>query len=225
MKGTVAALALCAASAFAPRPSAVASAPGSARRWALCAEGGGGGEDITESAAFLESKIDVLHQELDNLDTELANAEAQRQSAMAEWGPQIQRLQVEYENVKKRTAEEKSHAMSTEMTHVLEQLFPAIDNLDRAFQYIKPNTESERVIFDKYVEGIEGELANSFEKLGIRPIDEAGVRFDEEFHSAAFLQPHPEIPEEHVSEVLQKGYMFDKIVVRPATVVVSSGEF
>eukprot|EP00633_Aureoumbra_lagunensis_P002039 CAMPEP_0197290186 /NCGR_PEP_ID=MMETSP0890-20130614/7433_1 /TAXON_ID=44058 ORGANISM="Aureoumbra lagunensis, Strain CCMP1510" /NCGR_SAMPLE_ID=MMETSP0890 /ASSEMBLY_ACC=CAM_ASM_000533 /LENGTH=269 /DNA_ID=CAMNT_0042762057 /DNA_START=39 /DNA_END=848 /DNA_ORIENTATION=+ len=178
--------------------------------------------DVTNSVVFLEKKIDVLKNELLTIDSEINEAEARRAEEWAEWGPQIEQLRTEFDNVKKRESTARSSASSTERANVLREIFPVTDNFDLAFDYIKAETDGQKDIADRYA-AIREDLSQVYDELGVVAIEEVGVPFDPELHTAAMFQPDPVHPEEHVATILQKGFKVLDIIVRPATVIVSSG--
>ncbi|KAJ1462341.1 GrpE-domain-containing protein [Pelagophyceae sp. CCMP2097] len=206
------------AGAFAP---AVRRQSASTRRGAEEAEAAV--DDITNSVIFLEKKLQVLEKESTDLDASIAEANALLEAGKAEWGPQIEKLQKEFDIVRQRTSEARTIAETTEKAKIVEQITPATDNLDRAFEFIKPKTDGERAIFERYEATVKVEFDLALKTLGVDLINEVGVKMDPELHSCAYMQPDMEIPEEHVAQILQKGYALGKSIIRPATVVVSSG--
>lgn len=179
--------------------------------------------DITSSPVFLTKKIEVLESELEELDAAIAEQTALQQAEWNEWGPQIEKMRTEFEVIKRRTSEQRESADASERAQVLANIFPATDNFDRAKQYSKPKTEGETRVNERYL-AIEDRLGQAFEQLGVATIDKCGVPFDPLVHSAAMYQPSPDYPLDTIAEILEKGYKIGDILVRPATVVVSSGQ-
>lgn len=179
--------------------------------------------DITNSPVFLTKKIEVLESELEELDAAIAEQTALQQAEWNEWGPQIEKMRTEFEVIKRRTSEQRESADASERAQVLANIFPATDNFDRAKQYSKPKTEGEIRVNERYV-AIGETLGQAFEQLGVVTIDKCGVPFDPLVHSAAMYQPSPDYPLDTIAEILEKGYKIGDILVRPATVVVSSGQ-
>mmetsp|Transcript_10813 Transcript_10813/g.34577 ORF Transcript_10813/g.34577 Transcript_10813/m.34577 type:complete len:263 (+) Transcript_10813:62-850(+) len=180
-------------------------------------------DDITNSPVFLSKKIEVLEKEVAELDEALEAQGAARDAEWAEWGEQIERMQSEFDNIKRRIAKEQNSADSAERAQILGEIFPATDNFDRAKQYTKPNGDDETRVFEKYVTTVGAKLDEAFELLGVVAIDERGAPFDPLVHAAAMYQPSPDYPLDTISEILEKGYKIGDTLVRPATVIVSSG--
>jgi molecular chaperone GrpE len=58
-------------------------------------------------------------------------------------------------------------------------------------------------------------------QMGLRPIEARGGVFDPNLHEAVSQIETEEVPSQHVVEVVQEGYIFNDVVVRPARVVVA----
>jgi len=58
---------------------------------------------------------------------------------------------------------------------------------------------------------------------GLKEVNPVGQRFDPHRHESISHQPSPEVPEEHVLQVIRIGYTIHGRLLRPASVVVSSG--
>lgn len=127
------------------------------------------------------------------------------------------RLMAEYQNFRNRTAKEKSdiyaHANEKFALDVLE----VIDNFERAMS-AKPED-------DKFADGIElilKQLVSVLEKNNVKEIEALGKPFDPNFHNAVMTEAAGEGKEaETVTQVLQKGYILNSKVIRPAMVAVA----
>jgi molecular chaperone GrpE len=79
----------------------------------------------------------------------------------------------------------------------------------------------------KLVEGTEltlKMLSNAFSKFGIREIDPKGERFDPSQHEAMAMQPSRDAAPNTVMQVVQKGYLLNDRLLRPAMVIVARAE-
>jgi len=217
-----------AASAFTFRPAAVRRAPVVRGRWPWSpkASGDEAGDDITNSPVFLEKKETVLQKELEQLDKDIAAAEAAKAEAWEEWGPQIEKMKAEFEAVKKRTADARAMALTVERADVLDKILGATDNFDRAVMASKAQasaSEGAAAVAARYTGEVADAFAEAFKSLNAEKIDEVGVPFDPMVHEAAMTAPDDEIPADHVQKVFQYGLKVGERLVRPATVVVSEG--
>ena len=102
---------------------------------------------------------------------------------------------------------------------VARKILEVIDNCNRAFSNIIPETEEEREAESAYKKAYDG-ILSTFEELGITEIQTVGTEFDYEVHQAVLQKPS-EFEEGIVCEELQKGYKFQEKLVRAAMVAVS----
>ena len=156
--------------------------------------------------------------ELD-LGQRLALAEAKA----AEYFDQFVRARAEMENVRRRAQEDVSKANKFAIESFAESLLPVRDSLEMALKVDTPTVEALK-------EGVEATLqlmASVFEKNKLLVIDPAGEKFDPNRHQAISMVPagavNPPVPANHVVTVLQKGYLINDRVLRPALVTVSQG--
>jgi len=133
------------------------------------------------------------------------------------------RAAAEAENVRRRGQEEVAKAHKYGIESFAEALLPVRDSLELALASQAPSIENLR-------EGVEATvrlLASVFEKNKLLVIDPAGQKFDPNLHQAISMVPgssaHPPVAANHVVTVLQKGYMINDRVLRPALVTVAQG--
>ena len=141
----------------------------------------------------------------------------------AEFKDQFLRARAEGENIRRRAQEDVSRAHKFAIEAFAEALLPVRDSLELALKADSPNVESLR-------EGVEATLrllASAFEKNRLVAIEPAGQKFDPNLHQAISTVPgssvNPPVPANHVVSVLQKGYLINERVLRPALVVVAQG--
>lgn len=132
----------------------------------------------------------------------------------------LQRERADSINLRRRTEEEREKLGVFYKAMVVQQLLPAIDNLERALQHA-PKDLSEH----DYVKGVQG-IAKQFEKvfadLGVEKIKTVGEEFDPRYHEAISLEDDGG-KKEVVSEELQPGYKIGDEVIRHAMVKVKRG--
>jgi len=133
------------------------------------------------------------------------------------------RARAEMENVRRRAQEDVSKAHKYAIEAFAESLLPVRDSLEMALKVDSPTVESMK-------EGVQATLAlmaSVFEKNKLLEIDPAGQKFDPNLHQAISMVPagakQPPVPANHVATVLQKGYLINDRVLRPALVTVSAG--
>ncbi len=134
----------------------------------------------------------------------------------------LQRVQADFENYKKRVAGERSELMNSAKLSVLSDLLPALDNFDRAATHLPEHLTS-----DPWAQGMSyvgSQLETILSDMGVKKFDPAGQEFDATEHEA-LEYVESDKPEGIVLETLTPGYIIGDRVVRPATVRVSSGAF
>ncbi|ADC70974.1 GrpE protein [Thioalkalivibrio sp. K90mix] len=152
---------------------------------------------------------------VDNTDARLQELEALAE----ERRDQALRAQAELENQRRRFERELENAHKYAMEKFASEMLEVGDSLEMGLQAARESKDVERII-----EGAELTLKNLnrvFEKFGIQAEDPTGERFDPERHQAMSMQEDPENPPNTVVATMQKGYLLQDRVLRPAMVVVS----
>jgi molecular chaperone GrpE len=128
-----------------------------------------------------------------------------------------QRAQADFVNYKRYAEQEKSDTCKFANTNLLLNLLPVLDDFDRALDAI-PDSEH------KWVEGlklIDRKLRDTLQKMGVEPIQSLGEEFDPHVMEAVSCGKGKK---DTVLMELEKGYkLYDK-VIRPAKVIVGTGE-
>ncbi len=174
-------------------------------------------EEIKEPAEKPEKgekkKVKALEAELEKLQRELD----EKQSALDEEKDKYMRMIAEYDNFRRRSAKEKETIYADAYADALGELFPVIDNLERAASY----KDAENV--SKGVEMTLKSFCDTLEKLGITTLGMPEDKlFDPNIHNAVMHIEDDEHGEGEIVEVLQKGYMRGDRVLRYAMVKVAN---
>ena len=127
----------------------------------------------------------------------------------------LKRIQAEFENYKKRTEKEKQEYKQLALKQFMNSLLSIIDNFQLAFQNQDKHKE-----FVKGTELIYAQLFETLEEQGLRPIKAEGKKFDPYKHEALLTAESDKEPNT-VLEELQRGYMLNEKILRPAKVKVS----
>ena len=137
---------------------------------------------------------------------------------IAELTADIQRVQAEFINFKKRSEEEKATLSQFSKAQVIKDLLPVIDDLERALNHLPDDLKD-----NKWAQGtlkVYDRLQKQLEKLGITKIEALNQPFDPNLHEA--VQVEGEGDTQIVSEILQNGYQLSGLVIRHATVKVQN---
>ncbi|MFO8004754.1 nucleotide exchange factor GrpE [Thioalkalivibrio sp.] len=132
---------------------------------------------------------------------------------------QLLRLQAELENQRRRFERELESAHKYAMERFAAELLNVCDSLEMGLDAARKTNDASSII-----EGTELTLKafhKAFEKFGIEAVEPTGERFDPERHQAMTTQESSDHPPNTVLLTLQKGYLLQGRVLRPAMVIVS----
>ncbi len=130
------------------------------------------------------------------------------------------RVSAEFENYKKRSAREMSEFKKFANESLIKELLLVVDNMERAINSSNDEENSNNGL----IEGVDmtlKELLKIFEKFGVKQVESMEKPFDPNFHQAVMQQENDEHPNNTVINELQKGYIINERLLRPAMVVVS----
>ena len=152
-------------------------------------------------------------------EAEAAGAEAQTAKDPEEeaLNTKYMRLMADFQIFKRRTEKEKSDIYAFANEKIVKELLDVIDNFERALAAGNDG--------DKFLEGMEmilKQLLSVLERAGVSEIKCLGEDFDPNFHNAVMTEDSTEYESGKVTEVLQKGYILNSRVVRPAMVKVAN---
>jgi molecular chaperone GrpE len=168
-------------------------------------------------AAEAEAMEEIVEGEIEE-----ALEEAAEVSGLAERNAELldglQRLKADFDNYRKRMVKEQTRILETAEAELVRKLLLVIDNLERALASAdEGESKGLRDGVALVLELMQGVLG----KEGLEVIDPQGEPFDPEHHEAMMVVETDECPEDTVVEVIQKGYRFRGLLLRPAMVQVS----
>ncbi|MEE1480704.1 MAG: nucleotide exchange factor GrpE [Slackia isoflavoniconvertens] len=172
-----------------------------------------------ETAEAAEAEADSIEEEAEAV---VADAErvAKAEAEAAAMRDKYLRLQAEWDNYRKRTAEEAGEMRVRAAEKLMGDLLPVMDDFERAIAHAEANGDAG--LLDG-VKAISTKLSESLGKHGLETIDPAGEAFDALEHQAVGQVEDASVPDETVAQVYQKGYRLGKKVIRPAMVTISTG--
>jgi molecular chaperone GrpE len=131
---------------------------------------------------------------------------------LAERTADLQRLQAEYANYRKRVERDRIAVREQALANVLQQLLPVLDDIGRAREHGELTGG-----FKSVAESLEQAAA----KLGLTSFGEAGDSFDPNLHEALMHSYSADVTEPTCVQILQPGYKVGDRIVRPARVAVA----
>ena len=127
-------------------------------------------------------------------------------------------MKAEFDNYRKRMLREQTRILETAEADLVKKLLPVIDNLERAIESAR---ESGAANLAAGVGKVLELMMDTLSKEGLEVIDPEGEPFNPEYHEAMMVVETDECPEDTVIDVVQKGYRFAGVLLRPAMVRVS----
>ncbi len=154
-----------------------------------------------------KSEIDSLNAEIEKLSQDLNAIKDAHLRTLAE-----------YDNYRKRTQKEKEATYGDAKANTLKMLLPVLDNFDRAAD----NKTDDIEVYRKGVEMTLTQLKEILKNLEVESFGEVGEEFDPNIHSAVMTVENPDLPENSIAAVFEKGYKMGDRILRFATVQVTN---
>lgn len=129
------------------------------------------------------------------------------------------RLSAEFDNYRKRKQREIDEFKKFANETVFKQFLPVVDNLERAMASAENNQDLKSLL-----EGVKlthKEILKVFQDFNVKLVQADNQLFDPNFHQAVTQKETNEVPENTITDVLQRGYLLHDRLIRPAMVVVS----
>lgn len=155
--------------------------------------------------------------ELAGVETLVSDLNA-RTKELEEYKDRVLRLRAEFDNYRKRTLREADQLRKTAAADLIRDLFPVLDNLDRALSHAQDASGS----FAEGVAMVCQQFRGVLNARGVESIPALEQPFNPEVHEALAQMP-AEQPAGIVIQEFERGYRIGEYVLRPAKVIVSSG--
>lgn len=188
-----------------------------------------GAEQAAEQEAearLMEGELEGLINDEEPLEGSIDNPEAEMLAAqvgeleqsLAEAKDQALRAAAEAQNVRRRAEQEAEKARKFALEKFVKELLPVVDSLEKALETMEEGAS------DVHREGVSMTLKMQLgvlNKFGVESVEPHGEPFDPQVHEAMAMVPNPDLEPNTVMDVMQKGYLLNGRLVRPAMVVVS----
>jgi molecular chaperone GrpE len=152
----------------------------------------------------------------DDLNTQIEALKAEVATAK----DQVLRSAAEMHNIRRRAEQDVEKAHKFALDRFAGDIVNVADNLERALATIDQSDEKQKTV----IEGVEltlKSLIDTLAKHGVQQIDPKGEPFNPQQHEAIAMVPNPAMEPNSVMDVMQKGYLLNGRVIRPARVVVT----
>ena len=175
--------------------------------------------EIAADAQRAAQERDRLQNELDSVSDQI---EAAKQQA-AEANDRFLRLQADWDNYRRRTAQERLDERQRATEKLVVDLLPVIDDLERAIEHADNLTDPAAKQFVEGVSAVCNKLVSVLNKEGVEVVNPVGEAFDPLSHQAVSQIEDTQAYDETVAQVYQKGYRMGGKDIRTAMVVVTHG--
>jgi molecular chaperone GrpE len=165
-------------------------------------------EDEAEVREAPEEILEGILEEPATAGRQQADIEAQ----LAERTADLQRLQAEYANYRKRVDRDRAAVREQAVASTLAVLLPVLDAIDQAREHGE---------LSGGFKSVADSLASVLGKLGLAAYGEKGDQFDPKIHEALTHSYSPDVAEDTCVEILQPGYKVGDRILRPARVAVA----
>jgi molecular chaperone GrpE len=137
-----------------------------------------------------------------------------------QWKDKFLRKMAEFENYKKRVAEDQLQLVKYSNEKLIKDLLPVIDDFERALTFSKEELKNNSVL--QGVEMIYNKLMKILSDYGLKKIDAMNQPFDFNYHEALLQVPKDGVEPLTIIEEVEKGYLLNDKVIRHSKVIVAS---
>ncbi len=134
----------------------------------------------------------------------------------------LMRLQADFDNFRRRTAGEKEQLSAFVTAGVVRQFLKVLDNFERAEISAKKTNDIEGIM--KRMDMIRRQLDDVFKNLNVEEIPAQNEKFDPKVHEAVMRTQNPDLEDETIDMVLEKGYKLGDKVIRHSKVRVINND-
>jgi molecular chaperone GrpE len=180
--------------------------------------------EATTTEAQAEAPAEQAEQVVQSADAlriaELEKALKKSEEKVEDQKDSVIRAKAEVENMRRRSTQDVQKAHKFALEKFASELLPVLDNLERAIQFSDKENEAVKTV----VEGVEltyQSFIASVEKFGMEVVDPQNEAFNPDRHQAMSMQENAELKPNTVIAVMQKGYVLNGRLLRPAMVMVS----
>ena len=182
-------------------------------------------EELEQDLQSQEVDVEEQKQVEDPLEEAIARVQ-ELEAQLAETAKKEQdlllRTRAEIDNIRRRTEQDVEKAHKFALEKFAKDILNTIDNLERALA-TPANIEDESVkaLFDGVALTLK-ELLATVARFGVEPVGVVGEVFSPDLHQAISMQPMEGFETNQITTVLQKGYLLNGRVIRPAMVMVAA---
>lgn len=173
--------------------------------------------DVSDASLDAESSAEIISDESVEVSTDSETAALQEE--VTKYKDQFVRAQAEMENVRRRAEVDISKAHKFALEKFTKELLPVVDSLEKSVESV--GEDAQVAVIKEGIDLTLSMLTNALGKFNVEQIDPTGEPFDPQVHEAMSMVEAPGAEPNSVVAVMQKGYLLNGRLVRPAMVMVS----
>lgn len=167
-----------------------------------------------------EVKENIAEETQEETNEEQGSNNNELQKKYDELNNQYIRLAADFDNYRKRQAQERESLLKYGAEATLKKIIDVLDNFERGAKANETVEDCEKV--KESFNLVHKQLLDVLSKAGLEIIEAEGKEFDPNFHEAVMQTPTDEYPEHTIIAELQKGYKLEDRVLRPSLVNVAT---
>ncbi|MCD8198957.1 MAG: nucleotide exchange factor GrpE [Phascolarctobacterium sp.] len=182
-------------------------------------------EEDTAAEQEMEKETEEISEENDEAASEETGGEDipdAKDQEIADLKNRLLRLQADFENFRRRSQQEKTQLSAFVTAGVVSKFLKVLDNFERAEESAAKTADPESLLTG--MKQIRKQFAEVFKELGVEEIEAMNKKFDPNLHEAVLRGENPELEDETIDMVLEKGYKLHDKVIRHSKVRVISHE-
>ena len=184
-------------------------------------------EEKEEQKEAVEEQADISQEQEAKEEKEERGAEEEEkkeptvEELLAQETDKLLRLRADFDNYRKRMAREADEIRERSKIIVVSDFLPVYDFFRMAMDHASHTDDINAL--KQGMQMIMNEFSRAFEELGVKEIDAVGKAFDPKLHDAVKSEASEDVPEGMVISQWKAGYTLGERLIRPSSVVVSSG--
>ena len=185
----------------------------------------GNGEGAVGDSAEETKQEEAAEETLEEVQAKLTATAAllkTKEEEATETKNRLLRLQADFDNFRRRNTAEREELATYVTISVVNKFLQILDNFERAEAAAANATDVQSVVDG--MAGIQKQFVKTLEDLGVKEIPAQGEKFNPNFHEAVMRGQNPEMEDETIDMVFEKGYQLHDKVVRHSKVRVISNE-
>ena len=129
---------------------------------------------------------------------------------------------IDFENFRRRNAAEREQLSTFVTADVVGKFLKVLDNFERAEQSVKTTNDMSAIVAG--MEKIKRQFEQAFKELEVEEIPAEGQKFNPELHEAVMRGQNPDLEDESIEQVFEKGYRLRNKIIRHSKVKVISND-